>query len=233
MPFKVTSKKNGQDYYLYAKFGPKGLPPLYSFMPVFNPDALDALPDGYGVTENAETGAPVLVKASFAAKIPATPDLAESKRLDAEKRLGVSIPRELQLIENVTIDDGDDAPFGDTCLWLNAACDLFLPIDDWHPASEDNWFENFREGEIVSHGGCVVDKYNPEHPEENLHLLIIIAHIAESHLCFDYRECGPTGMPKVTYIDTTYDPMQSETVCGSAAEFVSAVLAVPHSKLGD
>ena len=175
----------------------------------------------------------MVVKASFAAKLSETPSQAEVRRIAAERRLGVSIPVTLQAIENVTLDDyGEHAPFQDTCLWLNAACDWFLPIDDWELASTNNWFESFREGEIVTYGGAKVEKYIPENPVDNLHLLVIIARHSESQLCFDYRECGPAGMPKVSYIDVNDEPMRSTTVCDSAAEFVEAVLRTPHSKLG-
>lgn len=233
MPYKVTSKKTGQDYYLYSKSSPNGLAVLYLFIPVLKADALESLPEGYIVTENSETGTPMLVKATFAAKLTEGPTKTEKRRLANEARLGVSIRAELQAVENVTFDDyGEDAPFQDTCHWLNAACDWFLPIEDWELASENNWFESYREGEIVTFGGAKVEKYIPENPAPDLHLLVIIAAHSESQLCFDYRECGPTGMPKVSYFDVTDDPMRSTTVCESAAEFVAAVLRSKHHKLG-
>ena len=233
MPFKVTSQKNGQDYYLYSKSTPNGKFSLFLFLPVLNPDALDAIPDGYVVLEDSESEVPRLVKSTFAAKLVEAPTQTEERRQAAERRLGVAIPPALQAIENVALDDyGEEAPFQDICLWLNAACDRFLPIEEWELASENNWFESFVEGEIVTFGGAKVEKYIPEHPETNLHLLVIIARHSESQLCFDYRECGPAGTPKVSYIDVTYEPMRSTTVCESAVEFVAAVLRTPHSKLG-
>ena len=66
MAYSVQSKKNGQTYYLHAKETDSrgGKRKLHFFKKeVSNSDgmvALDALPEGYMVTESAQTGLPLL-----------------------------------------------------------------------------------------------------------------------------------------------------------------------------
>lgn len=63
MPYSVKSKKTGTEYYLHSKEtesrGGKRL--LYFFAKEVKPEgALDALPEGYIVTESEQTGLPLL-----------------------------------------------------------------------------------------------------------------------------------------------------------------------------
>ena len=65
MAFTVVSKKSGKTYHLHAreqvlKGGQKVT--LYYFAGVAGPNALDALPNGYEVSENNKTGLPLLKK---------------------------------------------------------------------------------------------------------------------------------------------------------------------------
>ncbi len=65
MAYAVTNKK-GQTYFLHGKMvtlrgGRKQQ--IYYFARTEKADALDALPDGYKVTENPRTGLPMLKKA--------------------------------------------------------------------------------------------------------------------------------------------------------------------------
>ncbi len=65
MAYSVESKKSGKTYYLHSKEvelkgGRKQR--IYYFAGDVRPEALDALPDGYEVTENARTGLPMLRK---------------------------------------------------------------------------------------------------------------------------------------------------------------------------
>ena len=66
MPYSVKSKKTGTTYYLHSKEtesrGGKRL--LYFFAKEVKDGALDKLPDGYAVTESAQTGLPLLKRAS-------------------------------------------------------------------------------------------------------------------------------------------------------------------------
>jgi hypothetical protein len=65
MAFNVTSKKSGKTYHLHArkqelKGGQQVM--LYYFAGEAGPAAIDALPEGYEVSENSKTGLPLLKK---------------------------------------------------------------------------------------------------------------------------------------------------------------------------
>lgn len=65
MAYSVKSKKSGKTYYLHSKdVKLKGdrKQTIYYFGGEAQPNALDKLPDGYEVTENARTGLPMLRK---------------------------------------------------------------------------------------------------------------------------------------------------------------------------
>jgi len=65
MAFSVVSKKSGKTYYLHAKEQPlRGghKVTLYYFGGEAKTGAVDGLPDGYEVSENARTGLPILKK---------------------------------------------------------------------------------------------------------------------------------------------------------------------------
>jgi YHS domain-containing protein len=65
MAYSVKSKKTGTTYYLHSREtesrGGKRL--LYFFSKEVKDGALDKLPDGYTVTESAQTGLPLLKRA--------------------------------------------------------------------------------------------------------------------------------------------------------------------------
>lgn len=54
--YSVVSKKSGKTYFLHKKGH------MFYFAGVVKDGALDALPDGYEVTENGKTGLPMLRK---------------------------------------------------------------------------------------------------------------------------------------------------------------------------
>jgi hypothetical protein len=65
MAFQVTSKKSGKNYFLHSrkqelKGGQQVM--LYYFAGQAGEGAIDALPDGYEVSENTKTGLPLLKK---------------------------------------------------------------------------------------------------------------------------------------------------------------------------
>ncbi len=65
MAFSVQSKKSGKTYHLHQRLqelkgGQKVT--LYYFAGQPGPAAIDALPDGYEVSENTKTGLPLLKK---------------------------------------------------------------------------------------------------------------------------------------------------------------------------
>ena len=65
MPFSVVSKKSGKTYILHSrnqqlKGGQHVM--LYYFAGEAGAGAMDALPDGYEVSENTKTGLPLLKK---------------------------------------------------------------------------------------------------------------------------------------------------------------------------
>ncbi len=65
MPYSVKSKKTGTQYYLHSREtdsrGGKRL--LFFFAKEVKEGALDALPEGYVVTESTQTGLPLLKRA--------------------------------------------------------------------------------------------------------------------------------------------------------------------------
>ena len=65
MPYSVVSKKSGKTYILHSrnqhlKGGQQVV--LYYFAGEAGPGAMDALPEGYEVSENTKTGLPLLKK---------------------------------------------------------------------------------------------------------------------------------------------------------------------------
>ncbi len=65
MSFSVISKKSGKTYFLHSRLqelkgGQKVT--LYYFAGSAGKDAIDHLPEGYEVSENARTGLPLLKK---------------------------------------------------------------------------------------------------------------------------------------------------------------------------
>ncbi len=61
MAYSVKSKKNGTEYFLHASAAANGKTKLYFFSKEVKPDkSLDALPEGYEVSENSATGLPIL-----------------------------------------------------------------------------------------------------------------------------------------------------------------------------
>ena len=60
--FKVKSKKSGTEYYLHSRPAANGTTPLYYFGKEAKENAISALPDGYEISENPNTGLPVLKK---------------------------------------------------------------------------------------------------------------------------------------------------------------------------
>jgi hypothetical protein len=66
MAFSVVSKKSGKTYYLHARLqklkGGQEVT-LYYFAGQSGPGAIDALPNGYKISENEKTGLPLLKKA--------------------------------------------------------------------------------------------------------------------------------------------------------------------------
>ena len=65
MPFSVVSKKSGKTYFLHSrnqqlKGGQQVV--LYYFAGEPGQGAMEALPDGYEVSENSKTGLPLLKK---------------------------------------------------------------------------------------------------------------------------------------------------------------------------
>jgi len=65
MAFSVKSKKSAKTYYLHTKdvkLAGGRMQKIYYFAGVAGENAIDALPAGYEVTENARTGLPMLKK---------------------------------------------------------------------------------------------------------------------------------------------------------------------------
>jgi YHS domain-containing protein len=66
MSFSSDSKKNGKTYYLHSRqqtLRGGATVTLYYFASAPGAGAVDALPEGYVVTENERTGLPLLKKA--------------------------------------------------------------------------------------------------------------------------------------------------------------------------
>jgi hypothetical protein len=62
MAFSATSKKSGTEYYLHARTAANGTSKLYFFGKEVKDGAVDALPEGYEISENVLTGLPILKK---------------------------------------------------------------------------------------------------------------------------------------------------------------------------
>lgn len=67
MPYSVVSKKSGKTYFLHSrnqklKGGQQVM--LYYFAGTAGEGAMDALPEGYEVSENLKTGLPLLKKSN-------------------------------------------------------------------------------------------------------------------------------------------------------------------------
>lgn len=62
MAYEVKSKKSGQTYFLHSRASNNGKTKVFFFAREVKDGALDALPDGYEVSENERTGLPVLKK---------------------------------------------------------------------------------------------------------------------------------------------------------------------------
>ena len=66
MPYSVQSQKTGTTYYLHSKETASrgGKRRLFFFSKEIKDGALDSLPDGFTVTESAQTGLPLLKRAA-------------------------------------------------------------------------------------------------------------------------------------------------------------------------
>ena len=63
MAFSVASKKSGKTYFLHARLQKlKGGQEVTLYYFAGQPGAVDALPEGYKVSENEKTGLPLLKK---------------------------------------------------------------------------------------------------------------------------------------------------------------------------
>jgi len=65
MAFSAQSKKSGKTYYLHSKevtLRGDRKQRVYYFAGAPGPDAIDALPAGYEISENSRTGLPILKK---------------------------------------------------------------------------------------------------------------------------------------------------------------------------
>lgn len=65
MAFSTVSKKSGKTYFLHSqevKLKGGQMQKIFYFAGKAGPNALNALPTGYKVTENARTGLPLLKK---------------------------------------------------------------------------------------------------------------------------------------------------------------------------
>ncbi|BDI32743.1 hypothetical protein CCAX7_47940 [Capsulimonas corticalis] len=62
MAFSVKSKKNGTEYFLHSRAAANGTTKLYFFAKEVKDGSVDALPEGYEVSENSLTGLPILKK---------------------------------------------------------------------------------------------------------------------------------------------------------------------------
>ncbi len=60
--FAVKSKKSGTEYYLHSRPAANGTTKLYFFGKEVKEGAVPSLPEGYEVSENPNTGLPVLKK---------------------------------------------------------------------------------------------------------------------------------------------------------------------------
>jgi hypothetical protein len=62
MPYSVKSKKDGTEYYLHASTAANGKTKLYYFSKNVKDGVLEAVPEGYEISENGNTGLPILKK---------------------------------------------------------------------------------------------------------------------------------------------------------------------------
>ena len=128
---------------------------------------------------------------------------------EAEARVEISIPASMRaqlLIQNGgQLCDCDPLPFGEKALWMNAAVDGILQVQQWDRAAENNWFES-------------VDDV------PDLYLLVRIAAHSESQLCLDFRKSGSTGTPAVTYIDVCMDPTEVVVLAETVDDFIQALI---------
>jgi len=62
MAYSVKSKKSGTEYFLHGRGAANGKTTLFFFSKEVKDGALDALPEGYEVSENSATGLPILKK---------------------------------------------------------------------------------------------------------------------------------------------------------------------------
>ncbi len=62
MAYSVKSNKNGTEYFLHGRAAANGKTTLYFFSKEVKDGSLDALPEGYEVSENSLTGLPILKK---------------------------------------------------------------------------------------------------------------------------------------------------------------------------
>jgi hypothetical protein len=141
---------------------------------------------------------------------PATPEMMD----EAEARLGVVIP--LSMKKQLLIQNGGCLPdcahhlfHGASVHWANATVDGIHPVQSWERAKDDNWFESVKD-------------------VKSLHLLIRIAAHSEAQFCLDYRKCGPSGIPAVTFIDVcSIGGARTEVVrlTESVDEFIRAIIA--------
>jgi len=60
--YKVKSKKSGTEYYLHSRPAANGTTQLYFFAKEVKEGAVPAMPEGYELSENPNTGLPVLKK---------------------------------------------------------------------------------------------------------------------------------------------------------------------------
>ena len=67
MAYSVKSKKSGTEYFLHGLGAANGKTTLFFFSKEVKDGALDALPEGYEVSENSATGLPILKKKVAAA----------------------------------------------------------------------------------------------------------------------------------------------------------------------
>ena len=137
------------------------------------------------------------------------PPAADDVLNQTAERLGVSIP--ISWIAQFKIQNGGypfvsyEDDFCEGCLH-DAAVDGLWPLESWYLASEDDvWFE--------------------ESPVKDPHLLIVVSDHAESKMCLDYRDCGPTGVPKLTHIVLGVE-IEENVECDDANAFVDRVISI-------
>lgn len=135
----------------------------------------------------------------------------EQTIIDVENKIGISIP--ISMKEQLMICDGgwlyeneDEIPFENICQWTNSTTGSgILKCSDWRLASQEEAFDELKE---------TID----------LKLLVIVANLVESYLCLDYRFCGPHGLPKITYFNTSYDPKREVVVADTIDEWIDALI---------